>query len=1001
MIKRIAPALMLAISVSVLSACGSPGGSGAGPVSTAKSTLIKPGPNATVEAVTAFVEARTGDVIEFDCGFFDISQTLQLTQVEDITIKGCGRDLTVLSFRNNNAPEGILTDTTRGIRISDLTVADTAGNGFEIRSTDHVTLTNVRAFWTSGGGQNAPDPLSADDADENGSFADALHVECTDPPTQNPDVPENQGGDTTSPDYTPSDGAGRYGIYPVKSRNVLVTGSESVGASDAGIYVGQSSNVIIQNSRAVYNVFGFEIENVQVGMYENNLAECNTGGFLIYDLDSLTQYGSNTIMRNNVAINNNTYNFTEGGFVANVPPGSGMITLSYDRIDVYGNTFENNNTGGIIHASYELFPEGGGRPTDRKTDFYTEGMRIWDNVFRNNGNELQPATTTDLQNGDTARILPALVGMKNQAGGDQNRGAHILWDGLLEEVDRDCPYPLQADDSTEVPRSPYHEGKPDYRAEDPEPSCRYNQYKFDENDVRIKPEWWSSCIDDDNTFSDDSLTYANFHGTKGLNAALKAEQDPTSLTAEDIAELEEFPSDFDMTPHDCENQYGSNLTKLPEVRIPDFEVTHEFDRGVNGDEQALCNAAVGDGQVNFAAVSVDCPRLQDYNLFADPEDPRSTPNSGGVPFVLNTKLFSDYAVKYRVAYIPPGKAASYKAGTTAEASDTIYPEQGGSPNATIVYPVGTVLAKTFAFLDGANEEVIETRLLIKRTKSDGSDVWAALPYLWETDSSTGERVAVLHNIGATASVSWNFTDADSGMVHNDSTDNYAIPTANQCLSCHANKDSESGSAPIGPKVRNLNRVYRSESTITTGQSQHPIAGQNQLAYMCSRGLIGGCPTLTLDANGIATNVERLPKYNVPGDYDSGDAAADMEARARAWLEVNCAHCHNDRGFAENTGFYLDVFRQVDKSHGICKGVTAAGNPGTNGRTVDIHPGNALESVLEFRISPQSESSAAARMPPIARSKTDIEAHALIRDWIDTVVTVDEDEYPNSTACTSE
>ena len=37
-------------------------------------------------------------------------------------------------------------------------------------------------------------------------------------------------------------------------------------------------------------MFGFEIENVQGGEYANNLAECNTGGFLIYDLDGLRQY---------------------------------------------------------------------------------------------------------------------------------------------------------------------------------------------------------------------------------------------------------------------------------------------------------------------------------------------------------------------------------------------------------------------------------------------------------------------------------------------------------------------------------------------------------------------------------------------------------------------------------------------------------------------------------------------------------------------------------------
>ena len=71
----------------------------------------------------------------------------------------------------------------------------------------------------------------------------------------------------------------------MSSDHVLIEDAESVGASDAGIYVGQTNKAIIRNSRAAYDVFGFEIENVQDGEYDGNLAECNTGGFLVYDPD--------------------------------------------------------------------------------------------------------------------------------------------------------------------------------------------------------------------------------------------------------------------------------------------------------------------------------------------------------------------------------------------------------------------------------------------------------------------------------------------------------------------------------------------------------------------------------------------------------------------------------------------------------------------------------------------------------------------------------------------
>jgi hypothetical protein len=65
-----------------------------------------------------------------------------------------------------------------------------------------------------------------------------MDIACTAPEILDPKIPENNGRpETRSPDYTVSDKAGRYGIYPVKSRNILVDRSESIGASDAGIYI--------------------------------------------------------------------------------------------------------------------------------------------------------------------------------------------------------------------------------------------------------------------------------------------------------------------------------------------------------------------------------------------------------------------------------------------------------------------------------------------------------------------------------------------------------------------------------------------------------------------------------------------------------------------------------------------------------------------------------------------------------------------------------------------
>ena len=996
------------VATLVLAACGGskkPVEDDAVAGATGRSFLIKPGETATTDMIAAMIQAAPGDVIEFDCGYFELTSSLQLTNTEDVLVKGCGKDKTVLSFKNNNAPEGVLAVNVHGLTVQDLTVLDTGGNGFELRGVDHGTLRRVRAIWSSGGGRQSADPITA------ANYTERLDVPCTDPATRNPDAPENSiGADTTSPDYTVSKLSGRYGIYPVASENILVEDSESIGASDAGIYVGQTNNAIIKNSRAAFNVFGFEIENVQGGEYANNLAECNTGGFLIYDLDGLRQYGDRSRMYGNVSRNNNTYNFTSGGIVGAVPPGSGMITLSYDRIDVFENTFQDNNTGGIIHASYELFPEGAGRPEEKRIDWYTEGVHIFRNKFINNGNALPPPTTNDLQNGDVARILPVLVGLKTQAacllpanlaqclsaGGLGYRGAHIVWDGLLDTYDAECPYPVDANGDP-VPKD--SRGKPILSNEVPNPSCHYNAYKFDtaaSGAPRIRPDWTASCIDDDNEFSDDSLTFTNFHGLKGLEPVIAAAVDPTDLVGAlgsfSLSGLQQFAADLDTTPHKCSVAYGKNLPLLPAVLIPPFVRSGDYDPApAQALIDKLCGAKVAGGKVNFEAAKVNCPTLDQYHLFENAEDPTSKPNGGGVPYSLTSKLFSDYSVKYRVAYLPPGTKAVYRDAA------------GDGVNATITFPSGTIIAKTFSFADESKGTEIpaETRLLIKRVNNKGVARWDGMSYIWSTDAGTGKRVAKLAMGGGRASVAWDHTDVDSGIKHSGSTANYQIPHANQCLSCHSREDSEAGSAPIGLKVRFMNKPFATESKAVNGQSQHEVHGKNQLAYWCSKGILAGCPSElgVDDVKQIATKLERNPVFNKPGDSGfAPNSPEDIEKRARAWLEVNCQHCHNVKGFAGSTGMYLDSMRPVDSTYGICKRPTATGQEGNGGRSVDFHPGSSADSIVEHRIGPTA-TTPAARMPPLARSVIDAEGHALIKQWIDTVLVADESKYPGSTSCT--
>ena len=71
-------------------------------------------------------------------------------------------------------------------------------------------------------------------------------------------------------------------------------------------------------------------------------------------------------------------------------------------------------------------------------------------------------------------------------------------------------------------------------------------------------------------------------------------------------------------------------------------------------------------------------KLSQYGLFAG--DPAAQqPADGVIPYDLNSALFSDYAEKFRFIKLPPGTHATYRDDDAFE------------------FPVGTVIAKTFAY----------------------------------------------------------------------------------------------------------------------------------------------------------------------------------------------------------------------------------------------------------------------------------------------------------------
>jgi uncharacterized repeat protein (TIGR03806 family) len=238
------------------------------------------------------------------------------------------------------------------------------------------------------------------------------------------------------------------------------------------------------------------------------------------------------------------------------------------------------------------------------------------------------------------------------------------------------------------------------------------------------------------------------------------------------------------------------------------------------------------------------PRLSDYGIY--------TGVSGSLvhtdnykSYELSTPLFSDYAEKQRLIKLP--------AGTSLTAVTDGLPE----------FPDNTVIVKTFFYYNNKSDtskgkKIIETRLLIK---SNGK--WNAATYMWNKQQTDADLISA----GADVPTNWIDETGKPQVIA------YHIPNRAECGMCHIN-DKEI--TPIGPKIRNLNfDVIR--NGVPVNQLQHL---QNQ---------------------GVFASVNPASFTTLP---DWKNTSFSLEQRARAYLDVNCGHCHNNNGLASHISLVL-------------------------------------------------------------------------------------------------
>ncbi|MEX0314619.1 MAG: Ig-like domain-containing protein [Allomuricauda sp.] len=218
--------------------------------------------------------------------------------------------------------------------------------------------------------------------------------------------------------------------------------------------------------------------------------------------------------------------------------------------------------------------------------------------------------------------------------------------------------------------------------------------------------------------------------------------------------------------------------------------------------------------------------LSETDIFTDMQN--LTPNSGIIPYGVNTPLWSAGTTKKRWISIPSD-------GQVDSDEERI----NYSENSSWGFPIGTVFIKHF---EHPNGQKLETRLWIHG--EDGQ--WFGSTYRWRNDGLEADLL---------------LDGAEEELTIENETFTYLYPSANQCNNCH----NQNSGWVLGFNTRQLNRDNFYPSTGRTS---------NQLETLSHLGLIP-----LVDTENVLTSV--------PID----DNSKNLEIRARSYLDSNCAHCH--------------------------------------------------------------------------------------------------------------
>jgi putative heme-binding domain-containing protein len=322
--------------------------------------------------------------------------------------------------------------------------------------------------------------------------------------------------------------------------------------------------------------------------------------------------------------------------------------------------------------------------------------------------------------------------------------------------------------------------------------------------------------------------------------------------------------------------------------------------------------------------------LSHSGLFAATRD--HVPAAGVVAYRINAEAWSDGARVERLLAIPGDGRIEV------------------NPGGDWTLPDGSVLARTLS-LDVWQSDApeprprrVETQVLHREAGS-----WRPYTYIWSDDQAD----AILAEAGGASRTLW-VPDRQAPRGRRSLVYRFAART--ECVLCH------------NPWVEARTTVFgvQSASPLALGLFQldrggpPPYTDENQLRQLERAGFFAR-PLQAREAQG----------RRLADPYDEG---ATLDARARAYLQVNCAHCHS-----QHSGGTALIALGAELTLEETRTVGARPVQGTFG--IDdariIAPGEPARSVLFYRMAKLGP----GRMPRIGSRETDERGLRLIAEWI--------------------